>query len=104
MRASRPRARPGVVEHRDPRAARLDHAGGREHPPQRLVVDVAVHAVDRRPEPPASILQHLDAHEVAGVQDQVGGAQLGDAARRQRPRAARHVGVGDDRDPHGPQR
>ena len=26
--------------------------------------------------------QHLDAHEVAGVQDRVGGAQLGHAARR----------------------
>jgi hypothetical protein len=95
-------ARPlaGVVDHRDPRASALDHPGRREHPPQRLVVDVAVDAVNRRPE----LLehpQHLDAHEVAGVQDRVGAAQLSHAFRRQRARAAGHVGVGDDGDAHG---
>ena len=95
--------RPGVVDHADPRAAQLDHAGRRQHPPQRLVVDVAVDAVHRRAEP-LQQLEHFGAHEVPAVEDRVGLAQLRDGAAGQRAVAARHVGVRDDRDPHGPRR
>ena len=47
--------------------------------------------------------EHLDPHEVAGVQDRVGGAQPLDAGGGERAAPARHVGVGDDREPHGHQ-
>ena len=85
MRASRPVRGPAswIIAIRAPAA--LDHARRREHARQRVVVDVAVDAVDRRPEP-LEHPQHLDAHEVAGVQDRVGGAQLRQAGgRRGRP-------------------
>ena len=91
----------GVVDHRDPGARRLDHARGRQHAPQRVVVDVALDPVHRRPER-LEHPQHLDAHEVAGVQDRVGAPQLGQARRRQGAVAAGHVGVGDDREAHIP--
>ena len=79
-----PRPLTGVVDHRDPGARRLDHPGRGQHAAQRVVVDVAVDPVDRRPER-LERPQHLEAHEVARVQDRVGGA----AARpRRRPAGA----------------
>ena len=67
---------------------------------QRRLVDVAVDGRDGRPER-LELVQHGDGGDVARVQDQVGGAQSGDAGVREPPRPARQMGVGDDRE-HAP--
>jgi hypothetical protein len=43
-------------------------------------------------------LEHRQRDEVAGVDDEIGGAQELDACIRQSPRAARQMGVSEDRD------
>ena len=96
-RASRPVGRPAVVRHDDPRAAGLDDPHGGQPHAQRGLVDVAVHGVHRRAER-LEQLEHLDGDEVAGVEDQVGGAQPLDAGRGQRTAALGHVRVADDRE------
>ena len=70
---------------------------GREQPAQLVGVDVAVHARQRRTDP-LELAQHLDGREVAGVEQQVGARDALDEGVGQPPRAARHVGVGDDGD------
>jgi hypothetical protein len=62
-------------------------------------VDVAVHGnergADRR-----DLGKRLGAGEVARVDDRVGAREVVDARLRKAARPARHVGVGNERDPH----
>ena len=61
-------------------------------------VDVPAHGVHGRPER-LQRLEHLQLHQVAGVQDRVGALQpLHNVG--QPPRSARQVRVGDHRDDH----
>ena len=46
---------PGVVDHRDPRAAGLDHARRGQRRRSSALVDVAVHGRDRRAERASSV-------------------------------------------------
>ena len=88
---------PAVVREHDPRARRLHEPHrGQPHPHRRLV-HVAVNGVQRRAER-LEQLEHLDRHEVAGVQDRVGGAEPRHACLRQRARASGHVRIADDRE------
>ena len=77
-----PARRAGVVDHPDAHAARLDDAARRQPRPQLGRVDVAVHGGDRRAER-LEVVEHRAVIEVARVEDQVGGAQPGDAVVRQ---------------------
>jgi hypothetical protein len=56
-----------------------------------------VDGAQRGPEHPKHV-EERNRDEVAGVEDQVGVKQPLDACRRQPPRAARQVGIGDDGD------
>jgi hypothetical protein len=91
--------RTGGVDHPDPHAGELELEPSGQQRTHRRGVDVAVDRVDRRPER-AQPVEHGHVEEVAGVEDRIGlaatlQARLGDGAR-----AARHVGVADDRQAH----
>ena len=96
--ASRPAGRAGVVDHADLRLLELDRAHQRQPRDQLGAVDVPAHRVHRRPER-LQRFEHLELHEVAGVQDRVGAAVAD--ARVGKPASPRHVRVGDHRDDHG---
>ena len=85
----------------DPRALGLDRPLRGQPAPQLVVVHVAVHREQRRPDRLDLGVGAWRGHEVARVEDQVGAPP---AARTQasgrRRSAARHVGVRDDGDQH----
>ena len=98
-RAAR-RRRPGVVDHRDAGARRLDHAlvGQQRAQPRR--VHVAVHALAAAGRSPRARAGRR-GREVARVQEQVGRGDALDARCREASRAPRQVSVGDDGDGTG---
>jgi hypothetical protein len=63
---------------------------------QRGLVHVAVNGVDRRQR--RQLVEHVRRDDVAGVEDQVGLAEVPQALVGKPSRAARQVGVCDDRD------
>ena len=87
------------MQHPDPRAAvGLDDVLARQGFLQRRLVHVPLDPLHRRPKRP-QLLKERDGDEIPAVQDQVRAAQQPDALVRQRPRPAREVCIGDDRDP-----
>ena len=105
MRASRPGRGPASWTMPIRAPPQLDHAGRRQQraaaPSSSTLPWTAVH---RRPEP-------LAAARSTSARMKSPACRIASAARssatqrgRQRARAARHVGVGDDREAHGPQR
>jgi hypothetical protein len=93
--ATRPWARD--VHHAESRTACVDDALARQSLPQRRLVHVPDHGLDRWAEP-QELLQEAHRDEVAGVQDQVGRLKPLLAGSRKPPRAAREMSVGNDRD------
>ena len=89
-----------VVQDRDRGVLHIDGFLGRQEPAQLRRVHVATHRRHRRTER-LDLREHLAAHDVPGMQDQVGAAHHLDAARRDHAAAAWKVCVGDDRDQHG---
>ena len=94
-----PPARPRVVDQGDASAAGLDDPLAREHAPQLGGIHVAVNPRDGGPDR-LELAQHRKGHEVAGVQEQIGGGDPLDAGIGEPPRAAWEVSVGDDGDEH----
>ena len=97
IRSSRPAAGPGVVDHPDADVAEDRGVDERQPRLQLGRVDVPPYRVHRRPQA-LQHLQHGELHEVARVEDRVRVAQAREARGGERPPAARHVRVGDDRD------
>jgi hypothetical protein len=91
------RRRSGVVDHPDPRRGDLDDPPLRQRGRELGVVRVAVDAEggwsERLERPPDA-----ERGDVAAVEEQVGADAELHATGRERPRAARQVRVGDDRD------
>jgi hypothetical protein len=88
-----------VVDHRDPQPVQVEFQGrGRAPAGHVRAVVVADHAPDRRVA--SQLGQHGGGADVAGVQDQVGLAQLRRHRRRAALPAPRRVSVGDGHDPH----
>jgi hypothetical protein len=94
-----PRAR--RVQHPDPPLLDLDDAAFGQKSAQLRLVGVAVNGRQRRPEPP-QLLERRDARDVAGVEDQIRGAQELDAAIGKSARATRQVRIGDNGDARQP--
>ena len=90
-----------VVGHGDLRALGVDQPRRGQQRLQLCGVGVAVDRLDRRSDG-LQLLEHRALHQVTRVEDQIGGAHALERGLRQRAVAARQVGVGDDRDEHGP--
>ena len=94
-----PGRRAGVMDHPDPDACQLHGPPLREPHLQLPAVDVSPHPVDRRTER-LEVFQHLQLHEVAGVQDRVRLLEPLHARVGQPARPARQMRVRDHRDDH----
>lgn len=92
-------ARPGIVDYCQATTLEAEFVSLRQCVDDRRLVDVAVYRVQARAEG-SYLLQRRGPEEIAGVNRHLGFGEQLDAAGRQAPAAARHVGVGDDRD-HG---
>lgn len=95
-------SRAGVVYEPDANAFRLDDQLLRQSVPDRGLVHVSVHRLQRRQG--AQLLEHIERREVADVQDQVGGSEKSQASVRKPALAARQVRVADERDQRTPSR
>jgi SnoaL-like domain len=94
-----PGARAGVVDHGDPRGARLHDALGWEQPAQLWDIDIPVDREQRRADR-LELAQDLDRRDIASVQEQVGARDALDARTGEPSCAARQVRVRDDGDQH----
>ena len=81
----------------DPHAFHVDDPPFGKGRLQRGLVHVAVNGFDRRER--RQLVEHVRGDDVAGVQDQVGLAEVAQAFVGKPPSASREVGVRDDRDP-----
>jgi hypothetical protein len=85
-----------VVDEPDPKALGLDDLLGRQDAAERRVVHVPVDGLDGAEL--AQIFEHGGGREVADVEDEIGGLEEAEALVGKPPRAARQVGVADERD------
>jgi hypothetical protein len=88
----------GVVDDRDRRPLGVEADGLGQLAAELGAVDVSLHGDDGADL--AQLGEHARLVEVSRVDDQVGVAELREAAIRKPARPPRHVGVGDDREPH----
>lgn len=90
-------ARSSVVQNGDRVALELERQLRREEAPQRRLVDVSVHGMNRWPDR-LEISQDADGGEVAGVDHGVGLTDQPQTFSRQFPPASRQVRIGDHHD------
>ena len=88
---------PRVVNDPDDLSAELDFECGRQRTPQRLLIDVAVDGMHGGTKG-FKLFERRDAEEITGVDHGVRLADQLDASLGQAPRAAGHMGIGEDGD------
>jgi hypothetical protein len=90
-------SRAGRVQHPDPHMLDLDDAALGQKAAQLRLVGIAVDC-DKRRAKRLQLLERRDARDIAGVEDEIRGAQKLEAAIGQPARAARQVRVGNNGD------
>jgi hypothetical protein len=89
-------ARSGVVHHPDPHCLHLDDAALGQPGAQNVVVHVADHRLDGSER--KQLVERTRSHDITRVENEVGLLEKARALPREAARAARQMGVRDDRD------